>query len=83
MLTANFRSQRNLVEAFNDDFSLLFPRNASTEKPEEVPYVEAKAVRGPSRSGSLNLVWHTRVLTSAVSTEAAKKAQRRQTAKKY
>jgi ATP-dependent helicase/nuclease subunit A len=77
-LTANFRSQRNLVEAFNDDFSLLFPRTVSTENPDEVPYVEAKAVRGPSQSGSLNLVWHPRVLASAVSTEAAKKAKSRQ-----
>jgi ATP-dependent exoDNAse (exonuclease V) beta subunit len=78
-LTANFRSQRDLVEAFNDDFSLLFPRNVHAANPEEVPYVKARAVRGTSQSGSLNLVWHARVLASAVSTEVAKKAKHRQT----
>jgi ATP-dependent helicase/nuclease subunit A len=77
-LTANFRSQRDLVEAFNDDFSLLFPRNVSTTNPEEVPYVEAEAVRGSSQCSSLNLVWHARVLASTASAEAAKKAKRRQ-----
>ncbi|MBB5346044.1 UvrD-helicase domain-containing protein [Tunturibacter empetritectus] len=77
-LTANFRSQRTLVEAFNDDFSLLFPRKISATNPEDVPYVEARAVRGPSRSGSMNLVWHARVLASETSAEATKRAKRRQ-----
>ncbi|WP_158945537.1 exodeoxyribonuclease V subunit beta [Granulicella sp. S190] len=77
-LTANFRSQRELVEAFNEDFSLLFPREVTDANAEEVPYVEAQAVRGSSQSGSLNLVWHAHVLPAGASPEAAKKAKRRQ-----
>ena len=72
-LTANFRSQRGLVDTFNEDFSLLFPREASAENPEEVPYVEAQAVRGPSESGALGVVWHAQVLDSS---EDAKKERR-------
>ncbi|NYF52531.1 UvrD-helicase domain-containing protein [Tunturiibacter gelidoferens] len=77
-LTANFRSQSELVEAFNDDFSLLFPRKINAANPEEVPYVEAQAVRGPSRRGSLSLVWHTGVLASETSARTKKKMKRRQ-----
>jgi ATP-dependent helicase/nuclease subunit A len=77
-LTANFRSQRTLVEAFNDDFSLLFPQKISATNPEDVPYVEARAVRGSSGSGSMNLMWHARVLPWEASAEAAKRAKRRQ-----
>lgn len=62
-LTANFRSQRGLVDAFNEDFSLLFPEE--TADPEEVPYVEAQAVRDASRSGTRSVVWHTQVLDSS------------------
>jgi len=60
-LTANFRSQSELVDAFNEDFSLLFPQEVSEADPEEVPYVEAHAVRGRSKSGARSVVWHTRV----------------------
>jgi ATP-dependent helicase/nuclease subunit A len=77
-LTANFRSQSELVKAFNDDFSLLFPRKIHAANPEDVPYVEAQAVRGPSRSGSLSLVWHTRVLAPETSAKTKKKMKRRQ-----
>jgi len=77
-LTANFRSQRSLVESFNDDFSLMFPSKINATNLEDVPYVEAQAVRGPSQSGSLNLVWHARVLASEASAETMKKAKRRQ-----
>ncbi|MGD0444229.1 MAG: UvrD-helicase domain-containing protein [Edaphobacter sp.] len=73
-LTANFRSQRGLVDTFNEDFSLLFPREASTENPEEVPYVAAQAVRGQSGSGALGVVWHAQVRDSA---EDAKRERRR------
>jgi ATP-dependent exoDNAse (exonuclease V) beta subunit len=59
-LTANFRSQRGLVDAFNEDFSLLFPREIDAANPEEVEYVEASAVRGTSESR--NVVWHGKVL---------------------
>ncbi|SNS48201.1 ATP-dependent exoDNAse (exonuclease V) beta subunit (contains helicase and exonuclease domains) [Granulicella rosea] len=59
-LTANFRSQSALVAAFNDDFSLLFPREADPERPEEVPYVEADAVR--EATSALGEVWHAEVI---------------------
>jgi ATP-dependent exoDNAse (exonuclease V) beta subunit len=57
-LTANFRSQRGLVDAFNEDFSLLFPREVSATNPEEVEYVSANAVRGASSNGALDVMWH-------------------------
>lgn len=55
-LTANFRSQRGLVDAFNRDFCLLFPSEASLANPEEVEYVEARAIRPQSRAAGV--VWH-------------------------
>jgi ATP-dependent exoDNAse (exonuclease V) beta subunit len=63
-LTANFRSQRGLVDAFNEDFLLLFPRESDAVDVEDVPYVEAQAVRGQSKSGARSVVWHTHVLAS-------------------
>ena len=77
-LTANFRSQSELVEAFNDGFSLLFPRKVDAANPEEVPYVEAQAVRGPTQTGSPSLIWHARALSSGDSSEERRKAKRRQ-----
>jgi ATP-dependent helicase/nuclease subunit A len=73
-LTANFRSQAGLVETFNENFSLLFPREANTENPEDVPYVEAQAVREYSGNEALGVVWHAQVRDS---TEAATKERRR------
>ncbi len=73
-LTANFRSQSGLVDAFNEDFSLLFPAEGESS-PEEVPYVEAQAVRGHSESAERSVVWHTAVLSSG---DDAKKERRRQ-----
>ncbi|HEU5340934.1 UvrD-helicase domain-containing protein [Edaphobacter sp.] len=55
-LTANFRSQEGLVNAFNRDFALLFPREANAASPEEVPYVEAAPVR--AATDTFDLVWH-------------------------
>jgi ATP-dependent exoDNAse (exonuclease V) beta subunit len=64
-LTANFRSQRELVEAFNEDFSLLFPREVDAASPEEVPYAPAVAVNGPSGvAATRGFVWHTEVLAA-------------------
>ncbi len=74
-LTANFRSQSELVDAFNEDFSLLFPRETTEADPEEVPYVEAQAVRGRSKSGARSVVWHAHVLDPD---EDAKLARQRQ-----
>jgi ATP-dependent helicase/nuclease subunit A len=73
-LTANFRSQSGLVDAFNEDFSLLFP-DEDEAGPEEVPYVEAQAVRGASQNGAQNVVWHAALLSSD---EDAKKQRRKQ-----
>jgi ATP-dependent helicase/nuclease subunit A len=78
-LTANFRSQRGLVKDFNETFSLLFPREVNVTNPEDVPYVEAKAVRQTSQTKSLNVVWHSRVLASGTEPEEAKKQRRRET----
>jgi ATP-dependent helicase/nuclease subunit A len=63
-LTANFRSQRELVDAFNEDFSLLFPQELNVANPDEAPYVEAQAVRGASGYGAPSVAWHTKVLDS-------------------
>src|ERR1700684_3451884 len=64
-LTANFRSQRELVEEFNEEFSLLFPREVDAASPEEVPYAPAVAVNGPSGvAAARGFVWHTEVLAA-------------------
>jgi ATP-dependent helicase/nuclease subunit A len=78
-LTANFRSQRELVSEFNEDFSLLFPREVSAANPEEVPYVATEAVRGTPQNGSRNIVWHTHVQTPVTSSDDSKRERRRQT----
>jgi ATP-dependent helicase/nuclease subunit A len=77
-LTANFRSQSELVDEFNEDFSLLFPQQVSAANPEEVAYVAADAVNGPSRNESLGVVWHTHVLPSGLEPEDARREKRRQ-----
>ena len=61
-LTANFRSQSRLVKAFNEEFSLLFPRNGNAA--DEATYVEAVAVNGPSALGKIcrGMVWHASLL---------------------
>ncbi len=77
-LTANFRSQRELVQAFNEDFSLLFPRTVNAASPEEVPYVEAQAVRGSTKSGAQSAVWHTQLLAADQRIEDKSREKRRQ-----
>jgi ATP-dependent helicase/nuclease subunit A len=76
-LTANFRSQSELVDEFNADFSLLFPREVSAANPEEVAYAAAEAVNGPSRNDGLGIVWHTDVLPRGLAADDAKRARRR------
>jgi ATP-dependent helicase/nuclease subunit A len=76
-LTANFRSQRELVDEFNADFSLLFPREVSAANPEEVAYVAAEAVKGPSRNDGLGVVWHTEVLPAGLATDESRRAKQR------
>ena len=74
-LTANFRSQQELVEAFNGYFSLLFPNAESISTPDEVPYTAAVAVRGQSHS-ALGMHWHTRVIEGGKNSEGAKLERR-------
>lgn len=64
-LTANFRSQEELVSAFNDDFSLIFPRAVDAATPGEVAYVAAQSIRGRSTNGTNNVVWHANRLLAA------------------
>ena len=77
-LTANFRSQRALVEEFNHDFALLFPRAVEETNLEEVAYVSATAVNGPSRNEGLGVVWHTRILPPDFGSEETRRARRLQ-----
>ena len=77
-LAANFRSQSGLVSAFNDDFKKIFPQEASTANPEEVPYVEAAPVRAATASAR-SLVWYGNALPQTSSTGDLHIAQHRQT----
>jgi len=56
-LTANFRSQGNLVGAFNKTFSQVFPTSLEDTSSEAVPYRTASAVR--QGSDGPNIQWHT------------------------
>ena len=76
-LTANFRSQAGLVTKFNEDFSLLFPREANPSAPAEVPFVEAVAVRPPN-TGMRSAVWHASVLPPGLPTADLRAARRKQ-----
>ncbi len=66
-LTANFRSQGALVEAFNKTFALLFPQAAiitqALGEELDVPFVRADAIR-PLSAHPHSMVWHTEVLGS-------------------
>ena len=55
-LTANFRSQQNLVDRFNDDFALIFPQPVAAD-PYALPYSAADATL-PASPGARALVWH-------------------------
>jgi len=77
-LTSNFRSQSDLVNSFNDDFSQLFPNEVNEDRPEDVQYVPAEPVRGPSINDGKSIVWHPQILPSRLSPEERRNAQRRQ-----
>ena len=71
-LTANFRSQPQLVASFNDDFQQIFPASASST---DVGFTAAQ----PTRTGSGQRLWHADTLpyladpaerTSAARTQA-------------
>jgi ATP-dependent helicase/nuclease subunit A len=65
-LTANFRSQRGLVTAFNDDFELVFPNRVSSSNAGEVAFVKAEAVRGETRLEGPAVSWHTKILPAGL-----------------
>ena len=75
-LTANFRSQRELVQAFNRDFSLLFPSAKDLTAEDEVPYGVADAVRSRAYS-DVGMQWHTRVMEAKRFSAEAKVEKRR------
>ena len=75
-LTANFRSQAKLVEAFNTDFPLLFPGLEHAAAPDELPYKAADAVCTDAYS-DVGVQWHTRVIEGQKNSEQAKKERRR------
>ncbi|QNI35550.1 UvrD-helicase domain-containing protein [Edaphobacter albus] len=75
-LTANFRSQRRLVEAFNVDFSHIFPHAIEAEHLEEAPYLPANPVRSPSEAVN-SIVWHTQVISSGSSRDQKRSFRKR------
>jgi ATP-dependent exoDNAse (exonuclease V) beta subunit len=78
-LTANFRSQAALVEAFNDDFELLFPKNTGGDSNSgEVAFVKAVAVRPATNFGNATeaVRWHANALPAGLRTEEKQRAAR-------
>ncbi len=63
-LTANFRSQTNLVQDFNRDFAAIFPSAHDPAELEAVPYRAADALREPGSAAAV--VWHVRPLEYGV-----------------
>jgi ATP-dependent exoDNAse (exonuclease V) beta subunit len=77
-LTANFRSQRTLVEQFNDDFATIFPDNPATQAdPLALPYepAEATLAASPNASGA---VWHAHILPEPVAEQTPAQIKQRQ-----
>ena len=62
-LTANFRSQANLVDGFNKTFLPIFPASDSAANAETVVYRLATASRPPSTAPGI--VWHANPLPYA------------------
>jgi len=66
-LTANFRSQRDLVDPFNRDFALIFPgQNATDADPNALPYTPAHPTL-PASPDAGGVVWHANPLPGASS----------------
>jgi ATP-dependent exoDNAse (exonuclease V) beta subunit len=64
-LTANFRSQANLVHSFNETFSAMFPPSNGRS----IEYLPAHAIR--KRTVGPDLVWHTDPLPYAPEIKSA------------
>ena len=75
-LTANFRSQRKLVENFNADFSRIFPSAIEADHLEEAPYLAADPIRPPAEAAD-SIAWHTQVIPSGTSREQKRSSRRR------
>jgi ATP-dependent helicase/nuclease subunit A len=91
-LTANFRSQANLVDSFNDTFTPIFPppqnrvphpreamvgSNATDSDTELVPYRPAHPTR--PRSPGPDLVWHAAAIPHSPDKAICAQARKRQT----
>ncbi|MDE3104569.1 MAG: UvrD-helicase domain-containing protein [Acidobacteriota bacterium] len=72
-LTANFRSQAGLVQAFNQDFSNLFPQEADAA-PGEVAFTRADAVRSLAPDAN-HAVWHVDEMPRVARAEVAKERE--------
>jgi ATP-dependent helicase/nuclease subunit A len=69
-LTANFRSQRTLVDQFNHDFGLIFPESSrSNGNFQALPYFPAAPTLAASLT-SRGTVWHAHTLPSTDHAEA-------------
>jgi ATP-dependent helicase/nuclease subunit A len=79
-LTANFRSQGALVEAFNEDFALLFPRETRGAGAGDVAFVEAVAVRPATNLEveDATVRWHANALPAGLTPQEKPKAIRGQ-----
>jgi ATP-dependent helicase/nuclease subunit A len=79
-LTANFRSQGALVEAFNEEFELLFPKGGSGANDGEVAFVKAVAVRATAEHGNEAeaIRWHTNALPVRLNPEEKQRTIRQQ-----
>jgi ATP-dependent helicase/nuclease subunit A len=79
-LTANFRSQGALVEAFNEDFELLFPKVRGGANDGEVAFVKAVALRPATEleNGLEAIRWHTNALPVRLNPEEKQRTIRQQ-----
>jgi ATP-dependent helicase/nuclease subunit A len=75
-LTANFRSQRRLVERFNEDFALVFPRVERRASGDAVQYDAVEAERGGGHSEA-GVQLHTRVIEERRHSPEEKRERRR------
>ncbi|MGA2897217.1 MAG: 3'-5' exonuclease, partial [Acidobacteriaceae bacterium] len=66
-LTANFRSQRTLVEQFNRDFDLIFPQESD---PHALPYTPAQPTL-PASPSARGVVWHANPISTNPDDEAS------------
>jgi ATP-dependent helicase/nuclease subunit A len=77
-LTANFRSQAALVEAFNDDFELLFAKDEGGSNSGEAAFVKAVAVRPATEFGNQAgaVHWHADASPAGLTTEEKQRVTR-------